>query len=245
MSRGMILAAEAMGRRRAGDEPRVLFGLAAATALGGLAGGAFSSVVAVISWCGLAVAWAAVGARHGRVAALVSAACLGAAAMPSGLLVQAPAVLLGGRSPQGDVTGALVTLAAGMAWFLLGPIEDGGRRGPSVVAGGLFLIGLYLQALALLGGLSGPHADAYGATARSLLLTATAAVVAALPALWHRPSARHLMIVVLVMAGGRLLLRDLFESGPGPLFIEFAAYGLALVAVARRSASAEVRARPR
>ena len=197
-------------------------------------------------WAFLAVAAAALGARHGTaVLAWHSAGYLGAAALSSGLLRRVADAL--GTAPLGAwaplVPAALVVLAASAACCGAPPAPRVLPAGPSRLPRLVVVVTLLLGAAALVVGLAVVRPRAVGggtggdpavlAGTRTVVLAAAALLLAWLAGRGLFADGRWLMYAMLAVGGVKLLFQDFTTGRPATMFLSLVVYGTALIVAPR------------
>jgi len=199
--------------------------------------------VAVV-WCGLALAGAVLGCRFDRlVMRLHAAAYLAAASVVSGLLAFAVRTFVATAAPPTAGAsvwlalatsvvcyGALVVLArcAGTSWHTRLPELAG-----AVIAALGIGAALVLAGARVLPGQDGVPDPAHLATVRTVVLAATALVLAAAGRRTGRLELVWLVYPVLALGGLKLLGQDVLQGRAATLVLSFAAYGAALILAPR------------
>jgi hypothetical protein len=206
-----------------------------------------------LAWAAAAVVAAELARRHRRRTLAAHAAAYGvAAALASGLVSQAFEVSFASGAvpwPAATLPSIAVLAALGLtAWLAAGATE---RVHPSEHAPQLALVAVLACAAAgvavglLVPPLAGapPHASAGAvATIRTVVWVSGAMLLGWLGARRGWREAGWLVYPVLAATGLKILLEDLPRSRPATLFLAFALYGGALIAVARGRHRARERA---
>jgi hypothetical protein len=202
---------------------------------------------AATAWSALAVGVAFLGARFGRMTLKVHGALyLIAAATASGLFAHAADALLGAPTQTWRVlsaAGVIALTAAALSYALLAPGgrargERPSRRLPAAMVAatlGWSLAGVLAGGLArALAGAPGPNADAaLVAAVRTAVIAGMAVVLAGVAGRRFLPELTWLVHATLAAGAVQLLVGNLGPGRPITLFVAFALYGGALVAVPR------------
>ncbi len=206
----------------------------------------FPGTPATAAWSAFSVGAAFLGARFERMTLKVHGALyLIAASAAAGLLAHAKDALLGAPdqtwralSPAGGM--ALGAAAVSYAILALGGAASASprRRLPAAIVAatlGWSLAGVVAGGLArALAGAPGPDANApVLAAVRTAVLAGMAVVVAGVAGRRSLPELRWLVHATLAAGAVKLLVEDLGQGRPITLFVAFALYGGALVAVPR------------
>lgn len=202
---------------------------------------AFRGMPLLSLWCGLALGCAFLGSREGHpVLALHSAAFSVAAAWQSGLMAASFASFAATPANAGMPFPAktLVALgaAAGSGLLLIRKADDSRdalKRLSCLVLAAITVFGFGGFAVAQLRALTGRSDPAAVAALRTAVLATSALVVAVFRRKRALPELRTLAYALLVVGGAKLLLEDLTAGSPATLFVGFAFYGMALLAVPR------------